>query len=268
MTFNACIKKHFDEAFGPYGFKKIKSKYPYWGRMVGDEILQIITYKNEWSMKPYKDFSIWGGVATVYRKKIDLDIAPRDQIWMQESRTIYELINNTSFENYDSDNSFEENNEVDMEKSINNAISIARKGLLEELKQTNDIKSCVNFFNKYNSPMLSILCFDELNNIKEDNEGILFFLNYNYEEYCDFKKIQYQNSVNRLIERYSLERSKDEDVDFKRICLDMEEVMKRSFEIFSRIKNNEKLYSKLENIADRFKENNMRYFLEKGIIEK
>ncbi len=44
MTLNAEFKKVFGEALEPLGFKLIKSKYPYFVRFIGNEIVHIITY--------------------------------------------------------------------------------------------------------------------------------------------------------------------------------------------------------------------------------
>lgn len=69
MTFNSCIKKEIKDKIEPYGFKRAKSKYPYWVRRIGNDVIQVITYMNDWCIKPKNDFSIWGGIASVYRKK-------------------------------------------------------------------------------------------------------------------------------------------------------------------------------------------------------
>ena len=268
MTFNACMKKHFDEAFGPYGFKKLKGKYPYWGRMIGDEILQIITYKNEWSMKPYKDFSIWGGVATVYRKKIDLDIAPRDQVWMSDARAIYQKLNKCTYNEYNYDNSFDMNNEMDMEDKIVKAIEITCNGLLKELETAKDIESCIDYINKYDSPLFNILSFENLDSIREDDEGILLFKEYSIEEYRNYKTKQHQKSIKRLLEMYSQNGTRDEkeySENYKRNCLENEEKMNKEIDIFKNIKKSEESIINLKNIEKIFRINNIKYLTEKGL---
>ena len=37
-----AFKEVYGEALKEYGFKKVKSKYPYYARMVGDEIVQVM----------------------------------------------------------------------------------------------------------------------------------------------------------------------------------------------------------------------------------
>lgn len=46
MSLNAAFLKVFGEALEPLGYKKIKSKYPYFVRVVTDEIIHVISYYN------------------------------------------------------------------------------------------------------------------------------------------------------------------------------------------------------------------------------
>lgn len=68
MTGVATVfKRVYGEALAPYGFFKIKGRQPYFGRLIGDEIIHIITFKNEYSFNQYyKAFDILGGITTVY----------------------------------------------------------------------------------------------------------------------------------------------------------------------------------------------------------
>ncbi len=80
IAFNAAFVKVFGEALEPHGFKRIKYKYPCFVRIVGDEIIQIITYMK---MKghPFVDgyertdcsqYDIVCKVETVYSTEIEL----------------------------------------------------------------------------------------------------------------------------------------------------------------------------------------------------
>lgn len=75
MTLNAAFNKVFGEGLEPLGFKrlkKIKNKQPYFVRVVGDEILHIITYRQLTSPKlGYKCTEVLGGVVTLYRRNLD-----------------------------------------------------------------------------------------------------------------------------------------------------------------------------------------------------
>ena len=43
-TLGTAFKQVYGEALKEYGFKKIKGKYPYYVRLIGDEIVHVITY--------------------------------------------------------------------------------------------------------------------------------------------------------------------------------------------------------------------------------
>ncbi len=44
MTFETAIKHAMDEALFPHGFQRVKGRRPYYVRMIGDEIAQIMCY--------------------------------------------------------------------------------------------------------------------------------------------------------------------------------------------------------------------------------
>lgn len=76
---NAAFKQVFGEALEPLGFKLIKSKYPYFVKVVSDEIIHYVTIANEtadgrgdYGVR-YKCFEVYCGVSTVYNGGIDFD---------------------------------------------------------------------------------------------------------------------------------------------------------------------------------------------------
>lgn len=78
-SLNTVFKQVFGEGLKERGFVKIKGKQPYLVRVIGDEIVHVIACKSEWcGEKGYKSFSVWGGVATVYRRAINLTCSPGD----------------------------------------------------------------------------------------------------------------------------------------------------------------------------------------------
>lgn len=85
MSLNTAFKKVYGEALKPYGFKKVKGKYPYFARVIDDEIVHIITCVNCTMIVPgkYKAFDIECGVETVYVTKINFDKRPGYNDWMK-----------------------------------------------------------------------------------------------------------------------------------------------------------------------------------------
>lgn len=82
MSLNAAFIKVFGEGLEPLGFrrlKKVKSKQPYFVRVVGGEILHIISYRTITSQKlGHKCVEVLGGAATLYRRNLDFTMRPED----------------------------------------------------------------------------------------------------------------------------------------------------------------------------------------------
>lgn len=90
VSLNAAFKKVFGKALEPLGFKLIKSKHPYFVRVVTDEIVHVITFRND--KRCYdrgRDYiSIEGGAVTVYRAKITFN-NPKLENWLISNCGIY-----------------------------------------------------------------------------------------------------------------------------------------------------------------------------------
>ena len=92
-TLESVFKKVFSEGLAPHGFIKAKVRYPYFLRLIGNEIIHVITYAPTFSMSPIpnaKAFDIRCGVATVYRKVIDLGVSARKNCnWLVSDSRLY-----------------------------------------------------------------------------------------------------------------------------------------------------------------------------------
>ncbi len=91
MSLNAVFKKVFGEALEPLGYKLIKSKYPYFVRVVTDEIIHVISYYNDKRCydRDHDYIVIKGGAATVYRPEIDLTHTPKRENWLISNCGVY-----------------------------------------------------------------------------------------------------------------------------------------------------------------------------------
>ena len=79
---NTVFKQVFGEGLREHGFVKIKGRYPYIVRVVGDEIIHLITCRNVWCREQdCKAIQILGNWLSVYCPRIDL------------SRSISEMLN-------------------------------------------------------------------------------------------------------------------------------------------------------------------------------
>lgn len=192
LSLNAAFVKVFGEALEPLGFRKIKSKYPYFVRVVpGGEIIHIITYMEDWCPYPgRKEFNILGGIATVYRNKIDLSLAPKvNSFWLYTIARFYSRITPES----ELDNeyrlsichfSLEENREASMLNALKYSLELTNKFILPQLNTAVDIESSLIYLSRlgqlcgtsnFNSNLNFGGCFDYdegLLYVKADDEGL------------------------------------------------------------------------------------------------
>ncbi|MGN1110203.1 MAG: hypothetical protein ACI4QY_01015 [Oscillospiraceae bacterium] len=186
MSLNAAFKQVFGEALEPLGFKMIKSKYPYFVRVVpGREIIHIITYMEMWC--PYhglKEFTILSGIATVYRYKIDLNIPQQKNAnWLGSISKFY--FRSTPESEYDDEFGksiysfqFEEYSESSLYNALNYTLELTKKYILPQLSTAVDIRSSLSYLKR----LMQSCC---INNFDRDlnfggcgdaDEGFLYIL--------------------------------------------------------------------------------------------
>lgn len=158
LTLNAAFKQVFGELLEPLGFVKIKSKHPYYVRAVTDEIVHIITVKNEWEGTPgAKAFDILGGSATVYRREINLDISIMEtKDWLSSTSIFYvKTYENTAefdrkfLETFYSFSYLKNENESLID-AMEYAAELTEEFMLPVLYEVNNLESFKKFYVKYN----------------------------------------------------------------------------------------------------------------------
>ena len=77
LSLNAAFKSVYGELLEPKGFKLLKSKYPYFVRVIDDEVIQIISFMKEKAFDhDYEGFSICISLNILERQLIDFDKNP------------------------------------------------------------------------------------------------------------------------------------------------------------------------------------------------
>ncbi len=212
MTLNAAFIKVFGEGLEPLGFKrlkKIKNKYPYFVRVIGDEILNIISYRQTTSPKlNYKCIEILGGIATLYRRNIDFSMRPEE--WLINPHHLFDAFSDLDIESdimekavqYECDIWGTDKDRVveretlkgafgnsiswflcktdDSEKMIyglENAFNAAKSIIVGVFDKVTDLSSCVDYFYKAEQPLgwLQLCNFDEFitNDRYSFSEGLI-----------------------------------------------------------------------------------------------
>ena len=194
-----AFKEVYGEALKEYGFKKVKGKYPYYARMVGDEIVQVITYKEEWcAAQNKKAFSVMGGIATVYRKKIAFDESPKDNAeWLVGDFDIYINYHKGDFVASMAESirkiEYEKENEQSLINAINWSLEISKDNILKSLESVNSLEQCILYYLKYKPSLLRIWADERY--IKKwiggsHNEGLLYIKVYGFSDYKHYEEDQ------------------------------------------------------------------------------
>ena len=206
-TFQAAFRSIYEPELAKYGFKKLKTKYPYYGKMVGDEIVHLVSYVSDMGTIPgWKAFDIVSGVATVYRGEINLNINAKDNTWLVSNSRIFGVNHLFDEEMYDSGFEYRKDDEDGMIKAISDSIEPAKRMALPALNEATGLKECLDYFEKYvgNTKIYNNRDFGaEMNG---DSEGLLYFICYDYEGYMKQQKRLWEEHLNSW--KYSYEHNR------------------------------------------------------------
>ncbi|MBQ9934743.1 MAG: hypothetical protein IJO70_02755 [Lachnospiraceae bacterium] len=206
-TLDAAYKEIYGENLKKYGFVKLKGRQPYFVRLIGEEIVQVITYINEWcEKKGCKAFTILCGVATVYRERLTLDWSPtKNTDWLISLRQIYAY---STYPNIDKEYSksidsfiYRDGDEASIYNALNNSFDYTEKLILPVLDDIVDLKTCMKYFHKFR--MKTVLYgpkdnFGKNNKYSYYQEGMLNYLLFNFEEYKILKEKQYEETIENI----------------------------------------------------------------------
>ena len=167
-SLNTVFKQVFGEGLKEQGFVKIKGKQPYLVRMVGDEIIHIVTCMDEWcGDRGYKKFSIYASVATVYRGEINLMEKPKDiRIPFRDIDYFYIMSNpkncDEAYRNQILSFRYKKDDEESLRCVMKQALGEYRKIVPPLLEQAVTLESCFEFFWKYNLAHFGVPEYDEV----------------------------------------------------------------------------------------------------------
>ena len=205
-TFQAAFRSIYEPELAKYGFKKLKTKYPYYGKMVGDEIVHLISYVSDMGTIPgWKAFEIVSGVATVYRGEINLNINAKYNTWLISNSRIFGMNHMFDGEMYKSRFEYRKDDEDGMIKAISDSVEPTKRMALPALNEATGLKESLDYFIKYvgNTKIYNNSDFGaEMNG---DSEGLLYFICYDYEGYMNQKNRIWEKEMK--IWKYSYEHN-------------------------------------------------------------
>ena len=247
MTFNTAFKHLYEKELKPYGFQKAKGKRPYFIRMIGDEIFHMITYRNLWSERPYKEFEVRWGVGTVYREKIDLDSSPSSTvIWTKRGGNLPYVYRDLSLIIPGKPYEIGEN-DVDMETELDYSIEEIKRKVLPKLDGLVTLELCYEYLDTY--------LYDEENyggNFRGYNEGLVNYILYDSKIYEEVRGKHMEDA----------QREKDRQLVMKMIRLRKTE---KQPEIFQKYLDGEEKYRLIVETLKRRKRENQERLRSHGI---
>lgn len=257
LSLNATFVRVFGEALEPLGFKKIKGRQPYFIRVVpGDEIIHVITVAKKSSYLRAigrEGFTILSGAATVYRPKIDLSVAPKDNArWLSEIMSTYIGMNRFSFDSNLADClsglSFLEKNCESQFEAMELALEHTKNIVIPALNKAVDIDSFARFCLMMNGELHLERHFDMLRNGKlrpnyVDDEGLVLIKVKDYPNYVDwnveYRKLTYSKRVEYKFDKYS-------ENDYADFCNNIGKYKQKYISEMSKIRNDTQVYDMIE----------------------
>ena len=257
MSLKAAFRQVFGEALEPLGFKLVKSKYPYFARVVqGGEIIHVISLKTQ---APYlhtigrAGFSVLGGAATVYRPKIDLSVSPKSNArWLFGIRKFYNESNRSDFDSEFNNGNLCESSYIEgsseslleaMKQALKRTISI----VIPVLEKIVDMDSCARFCTVYNMGFSLKEHFDAIKNGIIDpndinNEGLLIMRIKDYVGYIDWKLERDRIQKKALVELPYYTYTQDEYDNF---CSNIDRIKKEHLQMMGDVTNDVQFYSRI-----------------------
>ena len=257
LTLDTAFVNVFKTGLGDIGFSHIKiNRHSLFVRIINDDILQIITYRKVSATKRNcKSYELYGGMATLYRRTIDLEETP--ETWLRDVREYYDHIIPEkerddrlarSMLTFNCDIS---NNES-MIRDITYSYELADRYMLPVLNNITDLNDCIKYFYDFSYDMheMKLAELDKFMNegIYCKSEGLLLIL-------TDFKD-DCSKWLQREIKRETKFVSDPERADL--IRLKCERKYSEQLEIRNRIQNSLDLKKAAIDLAKQYKTNNLK----------
>ncbi len=215
------LNKAFFEVYVEYlkdrGYRRVKGKYPYLVRRVGDEIIHVMTVIPTFSVEfGRKAYYIFGGIGTVYRTKLPLDENPKFSTgWLVSTANAYgrnfDIPVGVEFAELPQDiqdsldlveirYSYEKTDENSLLESMRRSADQAEIGLLQNMEGVDTLKKCAEWYRKYSGSELLVLTPERYRERIEVNDSLLNFILYTPEEYAEIRRnmfIKYCKSIEK-----------------------------------------------------------------------
>ncbi len=256
------LKKVYKEGLESKGFVQLKGRHPYFVRVIGGEIVQVITFRKEpgpvslreenyeYDHPELEQFAVYGGIATVYRNKIDLSVNPRDNFnWLKSQSRMYVWGNQT---NYDeefmhtiSKYVFKSEDEKSMYETAKKSLEITNEIFLPIFNGVKNCEDCIKYFELYDASCMILsdrreYGWDDVRfGTNTDNEALLYILTKNNDDF----EIQTKRACQNWYNKCNSEKTGLTMKDYESACKKSEILRMKKIKLRDRILSNEDIYN-------------------------
>lgn len=155
-TLNTVFKQVFSEGLKEHGFVKIKGRQPYLVRVIGDEIIHVITCRNEWcAERECKAFMVLATINTVYDiSMIDLTKSPHHNInWLKGLPGLYYDSNpagcDSEYQRKIYSFMYKADDEVSLRHAMEEALQETKNIIMPIFDEVTNLDACINYVRRY-----------------------------------------------------------------------------------------------------------------------
>ena len=166
----------YSEGLAEYGFKKVPGKYPYFARMVGDEIIQVITYRTVSGRFPeLRELVLLSGVITVYRDSLKFDFPPDGMT--EQYGEFMSTVSNIGYS--DIYMSYCKKKESHMIQIVEKSLENCKKYFIPVLDKIKSLQDCLEYYIEYRfygqTHIYDYFSEKFIKNGTDNSEGLLFY---------------------------------------------------------------------------------------------
>ena len=268
MGLNTAFKKVYGEVLEPYGFQKMKGRNPYFVRMVGDEIVHVITCipRQRIMRTDNKKFDILAGVATVYRGRINLDETVRSNMnWMQSivgfhrSSPLFEgdkdMFDKWYMFSYDED-------DESLIASMKYTAELVKYIVLPIIDRAYNLEACYEYFTRYGAIVAINKNEYELEKTHDDKEGLITTKIFDEKKYRIIRENNFEKWKKKAFITVNDKRNNYSMLDYEKQKEMFYEYMLDDIKKFNELVSNPE---KLEGLYQKRKRNNLEILKKCGI---
>ena len=269
-----AFKEVYADLFKEYGYKKVKGRYPYYVRVINDEVVHMLTISSR--PTPYREtkaFAIYGGIATTYRHNINFEIpVTQNWNWFVSNDELYckdhPYEDNTRIREKWMEFEYRTDDEESMIEALRYSLEVTKEVMLSIFEEVDSLETAYEFYAKYQTWMLCLYGGEKNGIVCGEfgyEEGLLNFLLFDSDQYIE--KLEQRGIKTDEMERKQLElgilryspKFQEETKKFRY------DGRKNAEKIFTTIRNSMEKYEKILREAERRKAHNIEVLIGYGL---